>query len=68
VDHSGRPAADGHLESNGDSWLILTSIVDDPTYLTTPFMLTTHFKRENDGSKFTPRPCTETPPLAGAWP
>ena len=36
-------------EPNGDSWLILTSIVDDPAYLNLPFMLTTHFKREPDG-------------------
>ena len=51
-------------EPNGDSWLILTSIVDDPAYLSLPFMLTTHFKREPDGSKFRPRPCEVTPPVA----
>jgi hypothetical protein len=51
-------------EPNGDSWLILTSIVDDSVYLSSPFMLTTHFKREADGSKFNPRPCEETPPVA----
>jgi len=51
-------------EPNGDSWLILTSIVDDPAYLNLPFMLTTHFKREPDGSKFRPRPCEVTPPVA----
>jgi hypothetical protein len=52
-------------EPNGDSWLILTSIVDDPAYLNLPFMLTTHFKREPDGSKFRPRPCEVTEPVAG---
>ena len=52
-------------EPNGDSWLIVTSIVDDPQYLTMPFMLTTHFKREPDGSKFQPRPCELTPPVTG---
>ena len=52
-------------ERNGDSWLILTSIVDDPTYLQQPFMLTTHFKREPDGAKFNPRPCEVTPPVTG---
>lgn len=52
-------------EPNGDSWLILTSIVDDPTYLQQPFMLTTHFKREPDGAKFNPRPCEVTPPVTG---
>jgi hypothetical protein len=44
-------------EPNGDSWLVLTSIVDDPQYLQIPLMLTTHYKREPDGSKFKPRPC-----------
>jgi hypothetical protein len=44
-------------EANGDSWLILTSSLDDPQYLVQPFMLTTHFKKEADGSKFSPRPC-----------
>jgi hypothetical protein len=52
-------------EPNGDSWLILTSIVDDPAYLSLPFMLTTHFKREPDGSKFNRRPCEATPPVVG---
>jgi hypothetical protein len=51
-------------EPNGDSWLVLTSIVDDPQYLQIPFMLTTHYKREPDGSKFHPRPCEVTPPVA----
>jgi len=54
---------DRTTEPNGDSWLILTSVVDDPTYLAQPFMLTTHFKREADGSKFSPRPCTVTAPV-----
>ncbi len=53
-------------EPNGDSWLILTSIVDDPAYLNLPFMLTTHFKREADGSKFRPRPCEVTRPVTGS--
>jgi len=50
---------------NGDTWLILTSVLDDPQYLQQPFMLTTHYKREPDGSKFNPRPCEETAPVVG---
>ena len=56
---------DRTTEPNGDSWLILTSLVDDPAYLQQPFMLTTHYKREPDGSKFNPRPCEMTPPVVG---
>jgi hypothetical protein len=49
----------------GDVWLVVTSIIDDPTYLEVPLMLSTHFKREADGAKFDPRPCEVIPPLAG---
>jgi hypothetical protein len=50
---------------NNDTWLILTSSVDDPQYLQMPFMLTTHYKKEADGSKFNPRPCEATMPVDG---
>jgi hypothetical protein len=38
------------IEANGDSWLILTSIVDDPQYLTGPFIRSTHYKRLPDNN------------------
>ena len=44
-------------EENGDSWLIVTTIVDDPQYLQMPFITSTHFKMERDGSKWDPQPC-----------
>jgi hypothetical protein len=50
-------------EANGDVWLIVTSALDDPTYLAQPFMTSTHFKKEPDGSKWNPRPCEVTLPL-----
>ncbi len=50
---------------NGDTWLVLTSSLDDPQYLMMPFMLTDHFKKEPDGSKFMPRPCEATPVVDG---
>jgi hypothetical protein len=45
-------------EPNGDSYIINTSTVEDPMYLTAPFMLSTHFKKEADGAKWSPQPCT----------
>jgi len=42
---------------NGDTWLVVTSIVDDPMYLNEPFVTSTHFKKEPDNSKFAPTPC-----------
>jgi hypothetical protein len=44
-------------EENGDSYLIITTIVDDPQYLAQPFVTSTHFKKEPDGSKWMPSPC-----------
>jgi hypothetical protein len=48
---------------NGDVWLLVTTIVDDPKYLSQPFYTSTHFKLEPDGRKFTPTPCRTDPPL-----
>jgi hypothetical protein len=45
------------IEDNGDSWLVVTTIVDDPQYLTTSFLRSTHFKKEADGSKWDPSQC-----------
>jgi hypothetical protein len=45
---------------NGGQLLILTSIVDDPRYLQRPFIVNTHFKKETDGTKWNPIPCTAT--------
>jgi hypothetical protein len=41
----------------GDTWLVVTSEVDDPTYLQLPFVTSIHFKKEPDGSKWDPTPC-----------
>jgi hypothetical protein len=56
---------DRTMEPNGGSWLVDTSVLEDPEYYDTSVILTTHFKREADGSKFQPRPCEVTPPVTG---
>jgi hypothetical protein len=48
---------DVHKEKNGDQWLVVTSIVEDAQYLDAPWITTSHFKREPDGSKWDPQPC-----------
>ena len=48
---------DRHKESNGDQWLTVTTIVEDPKYLNQPFTTSSHFKKEPDGSKWRPTPC-----------
>src|SRR5262245_21103826 len=34
------------VEPNGDSWLIVTTLVEDPQYLNQPFQTSTHFKKQ----------------------
>jgi hypothetical protein len=48
---------DRHTEKNGDIWLTVTAIVEDPKYLTGPYITSSHFKKEPDGSRFRPVPC-----------
>jgi hypothetical protein len=47
-------------EPNGDSWLIVTTIVEDPMYLTARFVTSSHFKKALDGSIWNPTPCEAT--------
>jgi len=51
---------------NGDVWLHVVTIVEDPEYLNEAFYTSTMFKREKDGAKWAPRPCGTAPPPAGA--
>src|SRR5262245_30913496 len=49
---------DRHTEANGDHWFTVTTIVDDAKYLTDQFITSSHFKKEADGAKWRPSPCT----------
>ena len=51
---------------NGDNWLLVITIVDDPKYLRQPFYTSTQFKLEPNGSKFSPTPCKTPPPPPAA--
>ena len=44
-------------EPNSDSWLIVTTIVEDPQYLAQAFITSTHFKKQADASGWNPTPC-----------
>jgi hypothetical protein len=46
----------------GTDWFTVTTIVEDPQYLTQPFITSTHFKKEPDGSKWNPTACHTDPP------
>ncbi|HUF72704.1 MAG TPA: hypothetical protein VMR74_07390 [Gammaproteobacteria bacterium] len=47
---------------NGDVWLLVTTIVEDPVYLSQPFYTSTHFRLEPDDDGWDPRPCRTAPP------
>jgi hypothetical protein len=48
------------LTEFGSEWLTVITLVDDPKYLSTQFITSTHFKREPDGLKWMPTPCEPT--------
>jgi hypothetical protein len=52
VEYVDRFAAPGNSE-----WLVVTTAVTDPKYLTQEFVTSTHFRREPDGSRWDPTPC-----------
>jgi hypothetical protein len=43
---------------NGGQVLLVTSKVEDPLYLQQPFIVSSQFKKESDGSKWDPTPCS----------
>ena len=42
---------------DGGEWLTVRTVIDDPLYLVQPFMTSTNFKKEADGSKWSPKAC-----------
>jgi hypothetical protein len=44
-------------EPNGDTWLVVDTIVTDPTYLTQPYVNSVSFKKQRDMSGWDPTPC-----------
>jgi hypothetical protein len=45
---------------DGGKLLLVTTVVEDPVYLTGPYIVSPHFKKETDGSKWDPTPCSAT--------
>lgn len=54
TEHFDTPGA----EDNGDSWLIVTTLVEDPQYLARGFQRSTHFRKLADASGWNPTACT----------
>ena len=51
---------DVSLLPDGGALLLVTSIVEDRVYLNAPYIVSPHFKKEPDGSKWDPTPCSST--------
>ena len=45
-------------EPNGESFLVVTAVVEDPVYLNQPFITSSHFKKQSDQSGWNPTPCS----------
>ena len=43
---------------NGSQWLVVTNTVEDPANLQIPWVTSVHFKKEPDGAKWDPTPCS----------
>jgi hypothetical protein len=55
------------LPGDGGTWLVVTTVVDDPVYLTTELLLSTQFRKESGRAGWDPRPCDiEAPRVASA--
>jgi len=51
------------LPDGNGTWLVVTTVVNDPDNLTTDLILSTQFKKEANRSQWDPRPCDIAPPL-----
>lgn len=68
VPYSGRAVVREFFDSftlpDDGTWLIVTTVVEDPEYLMQEFVVSSQFKREADASRWSPRPCEIPRPLA----
>ena len=49
---------DVYKRANGEEYLTITTQVDDPQYLRTPRLVAPVFKKEPNGAKWDPTPCS----------
>lgn len=50
------------VSPNGDQWLVITNIVEDPVYLNERFITSSHFKKEADNARWSPTVCNTREP------
>ena len=64
VPYSERATVSEHFDvaplPDGGELLLVMTTVEDPVYLNGPYIVSPHFKKEPDGSKWDPTPCSST--------
>lgn len=64
VPYSERTTVTEHFDimtlPDGGKLLLVTTIIEDPLYLTGPYVISPHFKKEEDGAKWDPTPCSSS--------
>ncbi len=50
----------------GQEWFTVTTVVEDPRYLNGRFIVTTDYRKEDDGSGWNPTACVTEPPVRDA--
>ena len=64
VPYSDRATVSEHFDvaplPDGGELLLVMTTVEDPVYLNGPYIVSPHFKKEPDGSKWDPTPCSST--------
>ena len=49
---------DLHGDPNGDQYIVITTLVEDPLYLREPWLTALQFKKESDDASWDPTPCS----------
>jgi len=64
VPYSERTTVTEHFDlaplPDGGQLLLVNTVIEDPVYLNAPYVVSPHFKKEADGSKWDPTPCSST--------
>ena len=64
VPYSERASVSEHFDiaplPDGGQLLLVMTTVEDPAYLNGPYIVSPHFKKEPDGSRWDPTPCSST--------
>jgi hypothetical protein len=47
-------------EQDGETVLVVTTVVEDPVFLVDPYILSSQYKKQKDSNGWDPTPCSAT--------